>query len=86
MLSKQEDVIKVACEETMNEILDRYLPLNSHAASYTWKRLRQPLDMDLTLEENGIEDETDEYKELNIEPDSYIPCIHLYYNDDLTVK
>jgi hypothetical protein len=86
MLSKQDDTIKVAKEETMNEILDRYLPLNSHAASYTWKRLCQPLDMDLTLEENGIEDETDEYKELNIEPDSYIPCIHLYYNDDLTVK
>ena len=86
MLSKQEDIIKVACEESMNEILDRYLPLNSHAASYTWKRLRQPLDMDLNLEENGIEDETDEYKELNIEPDSYIPIVHLYYNDDLTVK
>ena len=35
----------------MNEILDRYLELNEHAASYTWKRLGRPLDMDQTMEE-----------------------------------
>ena len=37
----------------MNEILDRYLELNEHAASYTWKRLGRPLDMDKTMEENA---------------------------------
>ena len=45
-LTKADDVIECASEETMNEILDRYLELNEHAASYTWKRLGRPLDMD----------------------------------------
>jgi hypothetical protein len=86
MLSKQDDTIEVASEETLEEILDRYLPLNDHAASYTWKRLGRPLDMELTLGGNGIEDDTDTYRDLNIDEDYYIPAIHLYYNDDLTVK
>jgi hypothetical protein len=86
MLSKQDDIIQVASEETLSEILDRYLPLNDHAASYTWKRLGRPLDMELTLEENGIEDESREFLELDIDEDYYTPAVHLYYNDDLTVK
>lgn len=85
MLSKDDDIIEVCSEETMNEILDRYMPSNEHAASYTWKRLGRPLDMDITLEENDIPDETVEFVDLNIDEDSYIPCVHLYYNDDLTV-
>lgn len=59
-LTKEENVIEVACEETMNEILDRYLIHNFHAASYTWKRLGNVLDMRKNLDENGIEDETKE--------------------------
>jgi len=58
MLTKHEDVIEVPCEETIYEILDRYKEINFHAASYTWKRLGQTLDMSKTLEENGIIDET----------------------------
>jgi len=69
----------------MNEILDRYLEYNNHAASYTWKRLARPLDMDKTLEENDIPDETEEFQDLNIDEDEYVPAVHLYYNDDLTV-
>ena len=38
-LTKDEEVFEVAQEETMNEILDRFLIFNGHAASYTWKRL-----------------------------------------------
>ncbi len=70
----------------MNEILDRYLELNKHAASYTWKRLGRPLDMSKTLEQNDIPDETREFLDLNVDEDEYIPAIHLYYNDDLTVS
>jgi hypothetical protein len=69
----------------MNEILDRYLELNEHAASYTWKRLGRPLDMERTLAENDIPDETEEYLDLGIDEDAYIPAVHLYFNDDLTV-
>jgi len=84
-LTKADDVIEVCSEETMNEILDRYLELNEHAASYTWKRLGRPLDMDKTMEENDIPDESEDFVDLNLDEDSYIPCVHIYYNDDLTV-
>ena len=86
MLSKTQDIIEVAKEETMVEILDRYLPYNDHAASYTWKILGRPLDMELTLEDNGIEDYADEFNVLEIDDNLYIPTIHLYFNDDLTVR
>ena len=52
--------MEVASEETINEILDRYLVLNSHAFSYTWKRMGRPLDMAKNLDENGIVDDTKE--------------------------
>ena len=58
MLTDHEEIIevlnclifKVPSEETINEILERYLVVNHHAASYTWKRLGKPLDMEKTLE------------------------------------
>ena len=79
------NLIQVATEENINEILDRYLELNQHAASYTWKRLGRVLDMSKNLEDNGIPDETEELLELGIDTDDYIPAIHLYFNDDLTI-
>lgn len=50
------------CEETIKEILERYKVINKHAASYTWKRLGRPLDMELNLEDNNIVDETEEFE------------------------
>ena len=85
MQTKDDDIIEVCSEETLNEILDRYMELNEHAASYTWKRLGRPLDMDKTLEENDIPDETEDFIDLNLDEHMYIPAVHLYYNDDLTV-
>ena len=41
--------------------------------------------MNKNLEENGIPDETEELLELGIDVDEYIPAIHLYFNDDLTI-
>lgn len=41
--------------------------------------------MNKTLEENDIPDETADLTDLGIDEDEYIPAIHLYYNDDLTV-
>jgi hypothetical protein len=40
--------------------------INHHAASYTWKRLGKPLDMEKTLEENGIADETAEFEQYRL--------------------
>jgi hypothetical protein len=83
-LTHQSNVIDVCSEETINEILDRYKVINEHAESYTWKRMQRVLDMELTLEENDIPDETEEYLYLEIDPEEYIPAIHIYFNDDLT--
>ena len=75
----------MASEENMNEILDRFLAYNSHSASYTWKRLGKVLDMNANLTENGIPDETNECLNLGLDPEDYIPAIHIYFNDDLTI-
>jgi len=85
MLSGQDDLLNVCSEETLEEIRLRYLRYNQHANSYTWKRLGRILDLGKTLEENEIPDQSDEFVALNIEADAYIPTIHVYFNDDLTV-
>lgn len=78
------DCPQVCVEENMWEILRRYLPYNAHAASYTWKYDGVPLDMDKNLEQNQIPDEDEEFYELNLDGDMFIPAILLYFNDDLT--
>ena len=96
MLTKHDDIMdvrdsgnnddgQVATEEYINEILDRYIELNLHAASYTWKRLGKVLDMDKNLADNEIPDETEELISLGIDVEDYIPALHLYFNDDLTI-
>jgi len=89
VLSKQEKLLEVCSEETLSEILDRYLAWNSHAGSYTWKGLIggqfRPLDMNKTLAENNVQDEAAEFERLSIKQDFYYPVLHLYFNDDLTV-
>ena len=41
--------------------------------------------MDKTLTENGVLDESEEFAALDIHEDEFIPVLHLYFNDDLTV-
>ena len=80
----EEQTIEVCAEETMNEILLRYMPYNSHAESYTWKYRENNMDMDKTLEENGVVDEDEEFYELGMDEEEFLPPIMLYFNDDLT--
>ena len=68
----------------MTEVLHRYLLYNQHAASYTWKYDGRNLDMDKTLDDNGIKDEDEEFYELGMNADQHLQSIHLYFNDDLT--
>ncbi|CAH8494384.1 unnamed protein product [Schistosoma mattheei] len=70
--------IEVCVEETITDILVRYLKFNSHAASYTWKYNGVVLDMEKNLEENNIKEEIQDIEDL------FMPQIYLYYNDDLT--
>lgn len=89
-LNHHEMSLEVCTEETLEQIRLRYLEINLHAESYTWKRHEgtgpaRELDMVKTLDENGIVDETEEFEELGLPDDYYIPAIHIYFNDDLTV-
>mmetsp|Transcript_39741 Transcript_39741/g.118271 ORF Transcript_39741/g.118271 Transcript_39741/m.118271 type:complete len:226 (+) Transcript_39741:152-829(+) len=94
VLTEQEDTVEVPSEEAVVEIRERYLDINWHAKSYTWKSLvKQPqggfafaeLDMNKTLEENGVPDEKAEFEDDHIPQDFYVPVLHVYWNDDLTV-
>ena len=38
-----------------------------------------------TLDANGIPDESVQFDALDIDPDTFIPTIHLYFSDDLSV-
>ena len=40
--------------------------------------------MNLSLQENGIEDDSKECLALGIDPEEYIPTIHLHFDNDLT--
>lgn len=86
MMTHHTDIIEVPAEETIEEIQTRYCVVNSHAHSYTWKTVTmKPLDMDGTLDENEIIDDTEKYESLSIpENEWYIPVILIYFNDNLT--
>jgi hypothetical protein len=87
-LNGHEATLEVCSEETLREVQERYKSINAHAGSYTWKRHdtgTKILDMNKTLEENGITDESDEFESLGLPADYYVPAVHLYFNDDLTV-
>ena len=89
MHTHAEDVISTCKEEVVDDILERYLKYNSHARSYTWKALINGqfllLNMQQTLEENGVVDESELFYELGMDEDFYIPTLHIYFNDDLTI-
>lgn len=71
----------------MEAIQVRYIrEFNSHAKGYLWKRLGQALDMDKTLAENGIADETERFQEVGEDAADWLPVLHLYFSDDLTVQ
>ena len=84
MLINNPPSLQVCSEETMAEILKRYLPYNSHAKSYTWKYFGNNLDMNKTLAQNSITDESEDFFELRMDEDEFLPPISLYFNDDLT--
>lgn len=95
VLTEQQDTLEVPTEETLVEVQRRYLALNAHAASYTWKALVKSgasssfefreLNMNQTLSENGVADESPTFEALDLPSDFHAPVLHAYWNDDLTV-
>ena len=94
-LTRQEHLSEVPGEEKLGEIRARYAEYNCHAESYAWRVLRRDpeaggelkfvnVDLDKTLEENGVVDDAKTFEELSIPSDAAIPVIHLYFKDVLT--
>jgi len=61
---------------------------NSHAECYTWKQLKGAsfvkFDMDKTLDQIGLPDESELFDGIGINDNSFIPILQLYFDDDLT--
>lgn len=74
----------MCCEDSINRIQQRYKFFNSHTESYTWKFEARVLNMKLNLDENGIPDPRIKFRKWEMRDDTYIPCLMLYFNDDLT--
>ena len=88
MVTRTEDVITVCAEETIADIRERYVEYNAHSHSYAWKAVLKDefvvLDMSKTLEENGVDDESDKFVDLGMDYDFYIPALHIFWMDDLS--
>ena len=88
MVSKQEDTLQICSEDNISTIQKRYFEFNKHASSYTWKALNNGLysnlDMEKTLETNGVMDESSKFESVGLGDNFFVPTLFLYYNDDLT--
>ncbi|XP_056299149.1 cytochrome b5 domain-containing protein 1 [Pseudoliparis swirei] len=83
-LTSQEQLLQVCSEETLAQILQRYLRYNAHACSYTWTHGEKPLDMSRTLSQNLVLDQDHELQHLRLDRDRHRPALLLHFNDDLT--
>ncbi|CAB1116757.1 unnamed protein product [Ectocarpus sp. CCAP 1310/34] len=85
ILSRQEDQLLVACEDTIADIQDeRFLGVGANSVLLHLQKF-VPAKMDQTLEENGIVDDDLAFEKLGIDDDGYMPILHIYFNDDLTI-
>ncbi|RZF48587.1 hypothetical protein LSTR_LSTR012548 [Laodelphax striatellus] len=84
MLTRLEVQLCVCAEDTINQIQDRYLAFNAHAHSYLWTYDRRTLDMDKNLDANRVYDDKQTFEDLEMPGNYYVPCLMLYFKDDLT--
>lgn len=83
MLNKERTYLLVCCEDTMTQIQERYSKFNTNTQQYVWKYNGQILDMEKTLDGNGIVDLTDTFEALFIPQDYHIPSILIYFTDEI---
>ncbi|XP_053625297.1 cytochrome b5 domain-containing protein 1 isoform X1 [Plodia interpunctella] len=76
--------LEVCSEETIYQIMMRYLPHNGHMQSYTWRYLGKGLCYDKNLTDNGVLDDRERFADVNLAENNHIPALLIYYNDDHT--
>jgi hypothetical protein len=71
-LTSHSHTLDVGCEQTVAAIAEKFLLYNAHARAYTWRALvdgkMRALDMEKTLEENGVADDTAELEKIGLDP------------------
>ncbi|KAJ2953040.1 hypothetical protein O0L34_g7430 [Tuta absoluta] len=76
--------LEVCSEETIYQIMMRYMPHNHHLHSYSWRYQDRAICLNWTLDENGIPDERETFSDVALPENMHIPALLIYYNDDLT--
>jgi hypothetical protein len=89
-LTSHAHVVEYGGEVTVAEMQRKFLHYNAHGGSYTWKALVRgefrPLDLTLTLQQNGVVDDAGELDAMGLDADAdaNLPTLLLVFNDDLT--
>ena len=82
-LTGQDDTMEVAGEETVADIKRRWIADYGGGSGYVLKVRGQVLELNKTLEQNGMVDERGEMEELGMNCRDFIPVIHLYFDDQV---
>ncbi|XP_071888328.1 cytochrome b5 domain-containing protein 1 [Anas platyrhynchos] len=83
-LTGQQHLLEVCGEETVEDIQRRALPWNANARNYTWRSGGVTLHPTLTLEENGVPDDTPELLRLAMDPVEFATTVLLYFRDNFS--
>ena len=92
-LTGHEQVMDIPSEDVVADIQKKYMECNWQAEGYTWKALRKAgeamvlfeLDMNSTLEENGIADETKIFEKMQMVSANFVPVLYLHLTDSLSM-
>ena len=76
--------MEVAGEETVGDIKQRWISDYGGGNGYVMKVRGQVLELDKTLDQNGLVDERAEMEELGMNCRDFIPVIHLYFDDQIS--
>ena len=82
-LTGQDDCMEVAGEETVADIKRRWQSEYGGGGGYVLKVGGRVLELDKTLEQNGLADERADMEELGMNCRDFIPVIHLYFDDQI---
>lgn len=84
MLTFKQVQINVCCEDTFHRIKERYRPYCKNVGQYSWRYNDKNIDMNFTMDENGIVDERECFIFLDLPQNYYVPCVFLYFNSNIT--
>mmetsp|Transcript_520 Transcript_520/g.1997 ORF Transcript_520/g.1997 Transcript_520/m.1997 type:complete len:88 (-) Transcript_520:677-940(-) len=87
--------MEVPSEEILADVRKRYLEFNRQAEDCIWRALKQneagnatsfELDMNSTLEANGITDDTENFDRKRIAFAPFVPVLYLHFTDSSSAQ